>query len=276
MYNGIGLATSRGTGTNGYVQKNLSYVRVHKEKVEYKPDEESKKLEAYINRKGNVELLKHDRKRKIELKCVEMEDLMREQGYKEEEIEKKVEKFRKQLQEKDSQKNQDEVEISYDQNGKPIGTETHKQAEANDMKNRKLREAFGLGEFDPVVRAKQNEEELRAREEREKELRRKKYQWVDEDDLKDEDDDFDDAPIIARRLASQVIEVKKKVVDVVKLESDEKKKSPKKEKKLKKKRRHSSTSSSSSSSSVVGLLVAVDHHLNQVRVITKRKNLVKK
>ena len=80
MYNGIGLTTARGTGTNGYVTRNLSFVRLHKENIEYKPDEDTKKLEAYINRKGNAELLKHDRKRKIELKCVEMEDLMREQG----------------------------------------------------------------------------------------------------------------------------------------------------------------------------------------------------
>lgn len=56
------------------------------------------------------------------------------------------------------------------------GSETHKLAEANDMKNRKLREAFGLGEFDPAIRAKQIEEERRMRAEHEKELRQKKYQ----------------------------------------------------------------------------------------------------
>jgi len=27
MYNGIGLATARGSGTSGYVQKNLSFVK---------------------------------------------------------------------------------------------------------------------------------------------------------------------------------------------------------------------------------------------------------
>lgn len=81
MYNGIGLQTTRGTGTNGYVTRNLSFVRVSKEKVEYKPDEELKKLETYINKKGNAELLKHDRKRKIEIKCVEMEEMMSEEGY---------------------------------------------------------------------------------------------------------------------------------------------------------------------------------------------------
>ena len=52
---------------------------------------------------------------------------------------------------------------------------THKQAEANDLKNRKLREAFGIGEYDPSVQAKNAEEERKLRNEREKELRRKKY-----------------------------------------------------------------------------------------------------
>ena len=33
MYNGIGLTTARGSGTNGYVQRNLSLVRNVKEKV---------------------------------------------------------------------------------------------------------------------------------------------------------------------------------------------------------------------------------------------------
>jgi serine/arginine repetitive matrix protein 2 len=80
MYNGIGLHTARGSGTNGFVQRNLSFVRISKEKVEYKPDEELKRLEAYVTKKGNAELLKHDRKRKIELKCIEMEELMSEQG----------------------------------------------------------------------------------------------------------------------------------------------------------------------------------------------------
>jgi serine/arginine repetitive matrix protein 2 len=81
MYNGIGLQTTRGSGTNGYVQRNLGFVRVNKETVEYKPDEDVKKLEAYISKKGNAELLKHDRKRKIEVKCLEMEEMMNEQGF---------------------------------------------------------------------------------------------------------------------------------------------------------------------------------------------------
>lgn len=117
MYNGIGLNTARGSGTNGYVQKNLSYVRTHKEKQEYKPDEEAKKLEAFINRKGNSEILEHEAKRKMELKCLEMEELMIEQGYSEEEIANKVAKFRKALLAKSEK---DKSKVDYDEFGKPM------------------------------------------------------------------------------------------------------------------------------------------------------------
>ena len=36
MYNGIGLATPRGSGTSGFIQRNLSYVKnPHKTKEEF-------------------------------------------------------------------------------------------------------------------------------------------------------------------------------------------------------------------------------------------------
>lgn len=231
MYNGIGLQTARGTGTNGYVQRNLSFVRTIKEKVEYKPDEEIKKLEAYANRKGNAELLKHERKRKIELKCVEMEDLMREQGYSDEEIDRKVEKFRKQLIDKDSHKEETQVDFEFDEYGRPIATESHKLAEANDLKNKKLREAFGLGEFDPEVRAKQMQEERKVREAQEAEIRNKRYQWVDEDDIDDYFDKDYDAHIKSRRMASQVIEVNKAPTEPVEIKEPQQVEKTKEEKK---------------------------------------------
>ncbi len=245
MYNGIGLQTARGTGTNGYVQRNLSYVRVNKEKVEYKPDEEIKKLEAYINKKGNAELLQHDRKRKIELKCVEMEEMMSEQGYSEEEIARKVEKFRKQLIEKDKQKDEEgasSASIEYDEYGRPKTNESHKLAEANDMKNKKLREAFGLGEFEPTILAKKYEEERRIRDEQAKQLLEKRYKWVDEDKLEDIDDDKEYERIIqSRKVSSQVVIVNKpedvvapsiqpsieKSISTIKSKDDDKKKSEK-------------------------------------------------
>ena len=119
MYNGIGLTTARGSGTNGYVQKNLSFVRTHKEKVEYKPDEEAKKLEQLINRKGNSEILAHEKKRQIEVKCAEMEDMLTEQGYTEVELNFKVSEFRKMLL-KTYENEAKKFYIEYDEFGKPM------------------------------------------------------------------------------------------------------------------------------------------------------------
>lgn len=80
MYNGIGLDTARGSGTNGYVQRNLSFIRNHKDRIDYKSEEELKKLDQAMIKQPNKEILDHDRKRKVELKCLEMQELMEEQG----------------------------------------------------------------------------------------------------------------------------------------------------------------------------------------------------
>ena len=81
MYNGIGLTTVRGSGTNGFVQRNLSFVRNHKDnKVKYKTEEEIKKAEALAaSREPNRGIMDHERKRKREVKCMELEELLRDQ-----------------------------------------------------------------------------------------------------------------------------------------------------------------------------------------------------
>lgn len=53
MYNGIGVVTPRGTGTNGYVQRNLAHVMVKKEKVRYNTEDDIKKLENQLNKPAN-------------------------------------------------------------------------------------------------------------------------------------------------------------------------------------------------------------------------------
>jgi len=80
MYNGIGLPTARGSGTNGYVQRNWAFVRKSKDKVNYKTEEELEKLEATSNRQPNRDILDHERKRKVEVKCIELEDILEDQG----------------------------------------------------------------------------------------------------------------------------------------------------------------------------------------------------
>ena len=81
MYNGIGLQTARGSGTNGYVQTNKFNLRNRPRHVDYK---ELDKIDAdrtkNFNRKGNEEILEHNRKREIEMKLFELRDQLEEEG----------------------------------------------------------------------------------------------------------------------------------------------------------------------------------------------------
>lgn len=96
-YNNIGLATVRGSGTNGYVQRNFAVVRRQKNDTQYRAEDDFGKTERLYNRKPNADLLEHERKRAIELKCVELQDSMEEQGYPDDEVEEKVSELRRKL-----------------------------------------------------------------------------------------------------------------------------------------------------------------------------------
>lgn len=81
MYNGIGLQTPRGSGTNGHVQRNFAFVRPSKkDNIHYRTEEDIAKLDASTNRQPNLEILDHERKRKIEVKCAELEEVLETQG----------------------------------------------------------------------------------------------------------------------------------------------------------------------------------------------------
>lgn len=80
MYNGIGLQTARGSGTNGYVQRNFAVLRKTKDKVNYKTEAELEKLDAITNKPANKDILDHERKRKMEVKCMELEEVLESQG----------------------------------------------------------------------------------------------------------------------------------------------------------------------------------------------------
>lgn len=186
MYNNIGLQTARGSGTNGYVQRNLSLLRSRKEKVEYHTQQDVDMLEQMNTRKPNQEILEHERKRQVELKCMELQDMMEEQGYNENEILTKVEELRRILAEKESVTAKDKKE------GKANITETHQLAEATEEKNARMKEALGIKdgykdgssfnqnqevkeiwrESEPLVREARQEEVEKEREQREQEKQR--------------------------------------------------------------------------------------------------------
>ncbi|KAJ6641892.1 Serine/arginine repetitive matrix protein 2 [Pseudolycoriella hygida] len=99
MYNGIGLPTARGSGTNGHVQRNYAFVRPgKKDNITYKSEDDLAKLDAANNRQPNQGILDHERKRQLEVKCAEYEDILEKQkDYSKEEIAAKVNSYRLKL-----------------------------------------------------------------------------------------------------------------------------------------------------------------------------------
>ncbi|KAL9904718.1 serine-arginine repetitive matrix 2/3/4 isoform 9-T9 [Glossina fuscipes fuscipes] len=141
MYNGIGLPTPRGSGTNGHVQRNWAFVRPGKKDNNYRTEEDIKRLDATLNRPPNREILDHDRKRKIEVKCLEFEEILEKQGCIPDEIRAKVDSYRQKLM------GQGKVDVPRDEFGRVSIRETHQIAEAQQKKNAKLREAFNISEY---------------------------------------------------------------------------------------------------------------------------------
>jgi serine/arginine repetitive matrix protein 2 len=98
MYNGIGLQTPRGSGTNGYIQNNKFFIKSRTGRVaENTKGFEENQGTAGVSRKPNREILEHDRKRQIELKLVVLEDTLADQGFTDAEIADKLEEARKTL-----------------------------------------------------------------------------------------------------------------------------------------------------------------------------------
>ncbi|KAF7257070.1 hypothetical protein EG68_05446 [Paragonimus skrjabini miyazakii] len=153
MYNGIGLPTPRGSGTNGYVQKNLAFISNFKEKPTYKTDDDLKRADAIHFKEPNKDILEHERKRKIEVKCYEMEQTMEDQGsYTELEINQKVSAYRSKLLEELRLENISKEQLHIEpadsvhlETGRLVPKGTHETAAVNILKNSVFKEALGIG-----------------------------------------------------------------------------------------------------------------------------------
>jgi len=100
MYNGIGIMTPKGSGTNGYVQRNLSFLP--RQRLDFKAQigQSFKSMtgEGAIKvRKANVELLLHEQKRKVENELIKLEDELTEAGMPEAEVQAAIERERKHM-----------------------------------------------------------------------------------------------------------------------------------------------------------------------------------
>ena len=79
MYNGIGLKTARGSGTNGFVQRNLSYIRPSRV-LQFTQTQNQEIVEPKL-KSQDKSILEHQARRKIEVALLDLRDKMEEQGY---------------------------------------------------------------------------------------------------------------------------------------------------------------------------------------------------
>lgn len=106
-YNGIGLKTARGSGTSGYVQKSLApfgdriskHEEHQKKRKRIESDEQADHNERVDNAKKEArhEINDHNKRRNIELKCLELRDKLEDDDVNDDIIEEKIRELRKKL-----------------------------------------------------------------------------------------------------------------------------------------------------------------------------------
>jgi hypothetical protein len=135
MSSNVGLSTPRGSGTSGYVQRNLSHLkpRDRQNGAPYSLDD----FQKHKQRKPDAEILEHERKRQIEVKLFELRDKLEDDGVDEDDIETQVDKLRKKL-EADSKKEQSK-------NARGLKAhQVHDLAKAKIEETERVRKAFGI------------------------------------------------------------------------------------------------------------------------------------
>lgn len=74
MSDNVGLSTPRGSGTSGYVQRNLAHIRPRDSGAPYPPRDSSFDSPKHQPRQPDKGILEHDRKRAVEVKVLELRD----------------------------------------------------------------------------------------------------------------------------------------------------------------------------------------------------------
>lgn len=74
----VGLSTPRGSGTSGYVQRNLSHMKPRDKYAPYPKDYEQMK---HRQRNPDKDILDHDRLREVEVKVFDLRDKLEDEGY---------------------------------------------------------------------------------------------------------------------------------------------------------------------------------------------------
>lgn len=159
MSSNVGLSTPRGSGTSGYVQKNLSHPKSSRPKPYPSLDELAQR--KHRPREPDAAILEHDRKRRIEVEVLKLRDELEEEGVEEETIDERCDALREEL-EKASRGSVREGRKGGEAARKLKGYQTHELAEAKKEEQEKLRQALGIREdYEEGGHWKRRDERLR-------------------------------------------------------------------------------------------------------------------
>lgn len=147
MSSNVGLSTPRGSGTSGYVQRNLSLLKPRDVGVGA-PYSLDSSMRPPKTRKPDQEILNHDRLREIEVKVLELQEKLEDDEVDEDQIEQECDKLRKTLTAEMEQRNKNGDRRSGGGkrvDGKALKSyQVHELAEAKERESERLRRALGL------------------------------------------------------------------------------------------------------------------------------------
>ncbi|KAI1828415.1 cwf21-domain-containing protein [Xylaria intraflava] len=158
MSDNVGLSTPRGSGTSGYVQRNLAHMkpRDRDRAAPYPRDLDHLK---HRQRQPDKGILEHDRKREIEVKVFELRDKLEDEGLEEEEIDRRCDTLRKELQEKMNKPGRDGA---FAPRKGLKAHQVHELADAKIKESERLRDALKISKYyEEGSHWKRQEERLR-------------------------------------------------------------------------------------------------------------------
>ena len=188
MFGGVGLPSAKGTGTNGYVERNFGYLP-----KDYKPGSygefirQMKANPAPMKRKINDEIILHEEKHKIEVELYDLkEKYENEKKYTEDEIKDKINSERKRLYHLLERREADFMDKN----------ETHQKGKLKDAQMKIIRDAlkikkeYNLGEgFEFTL---QQDDNKKNKKKEHKKRHHKHHEHKDKDKDKDKDNSEDE------------------------------------------------------------------------------------
>ena len=158
MSSNVGLSTPRGSGTSGYVQRNLSYLKPRDRAAPYPPDLDKLKHKP---REPDKKILEHDRARAIEVEVFELRDRLEDEGVDDEEVESRTEALRRKLTKASEGKISDHGDDMRAARGLKKH-QVHELAAAKLKESERLRQALGISkDYEEGSHWKRQEDRLR-------------------------------------------------------------------------------------------------------------------